>query len=598
MTELFKMILSMSLTAVYCIGAVIVLRLLLRRQAKLFSYLLWSVVLFRLLCPFSLSSSYSLLRMDPAVVSGKVFSGGQQAVWQGKGYLSDGTAEEDGSGDVAGTAASLRMVQTQEAGTLSNIFAVCAWVWLPGVVCLLGYSVYTAVRLRVFLSKAQPAAEGTVGGEEENVYEMDGIATPFVFGMIRPRIYLPSHLQPEERRYVLAHERVHIVRKDHLVKLVFWGAVCLHWFNPLVWLSFRLMENDMEMSCDETVLRRLGEAVKQEYSRALLSLSCEKAGFHMSPVAFGEGGLKGRIRNILSYQKGRVVTVAVLAVLLCVLAVGLMLNPAGSKPEELTGEKLAFLNTYANTYCERNGDKMVKLYVDEETACQSLPYMEKAGERYTFGLSSPWPNEFRIILTESLGEGNGDGRDQENKAEIWYYAWTSDPHVAVWKEKLYFVQSESGGQEGDYLVTDSELSYLDSISDRVEFDEAYLIAGEYQFTDYVERGFLESIQFQTEADRESGGEDRNAVYRSPDTAAEWIFNLEGGSAEIVSTDSDGKATVRYTFADGSDIVIPMYNACYDKNTETSEAADGGDVRAEDVWLPDLEAWKDFDYYVM
>lgn len=593
MAEIFKTILGMSLTAVYCIAAVLVLRLLLRKQAKLFSYLLWSVVLFRLLCPFSLSSGYSLLRMDPAVVSGKVFSGGQQAVWQGKGYLSDGTAEEDGSGDAAGTAASLRMVQTQEAGILSNIFAVCAWIWPVGVLFLLGYSVYTAVRLRCFLSKAQPAAEGTVGGEEENVYEMDGIATPFVFGMIRPRIYLPAHLQPEERRYVLAHERVHIARKDHLVKLVFWGAVCLHWFNPLVWLSFRLMENDMEMSCDETVLRRLGEAVKQEYSRALLSLSCEKAGFHMSPVAFGEGGLKGRIRNILSYQKGRVVTVAVLAVLLCVLAVGLMLNPAGSKPEELTGEKLAFLNAYANAHCSRNGDEIMDMYADEETAYQSLPYLEKVGETYTFGLSSPWPNEFRCVLTEELGKG----REGENQAEIWYYAWTSDPHVVVWKEKLSFVWTKAGGK-GNYRVISSVLRYLDSISSKEEFDEAYLIAGEYQFTDYVERGFLESIQFQTEDDRKNGGEDRNAVYRSPDTAAEWIFNLEGGSAEIVSTDSDGKATVRYTFADGSDIVIPMYNACYDKNTETSGAADGGDVRAEDVWLPDLEAWKDFDYYVM
>lgn len=598
MVEIFKTILGMSLTAVYCIAAVLVLRLLLRKQAKLFSYLLWSVVLFRLLCPVSFTSSYSLLRMDPAVVSGNVFSGGQQAVWQGKGYLSDGTAEEDGSGDAAGTAASLRMVQTREVGIVPKVLAVCARVWMVGVAALFCYGVWTAIRLRRFLSKAQPAAGGADGGTEENVYEMDGIATPFVFGVIRPHIYLPAHLQPEERRYALAHERVHIARMDHLVKLVFWGAVCLHWFNPFVWLSFRLMESDMEMSCDEMVLKRLGEEVKQEYSRALLSLSCEKAGFHMSPVAFGEGGLKGRIRNILSYQKGRIVTVAVLAVLLCVLAVGLMLNPADRKQEELTGEKLAFLNTYANTYCERNGDKMVNLYADEETACRSLPYMEKAGERYTFGLSSPWPNEFRIILTESLGGGSGDGRDRENKAEIWYYAWTSDPHVVVWKEELCFAQTKSGRQGGDYLVTGSELRYLDSISNRVEFDEAYLIAGEYQFTDYVERGFLESIQFQTEDDRENGGEDRNAAYRSPETAAEWIFNLTGGSAEIVSTDSDGKAVVRYTFADGSDVVLPMYNACYDKNAKSSETAADGAEAVEDVWLPDLAAWKEYRYYVM
>lgn len=595
MGEIFYHLLGMSLTAVYCIGVVIALRLLLKRQAKIFSYLLWSVVLFRLLCPVSFTSNYSLVRLDPSVVEEKIIYDGQKTVWQGKGYLPGENAEADQSSRAAESAATSPIEKWQTIEMVQRVLAVCAGIWLVGVAILLGYSVWTTVRLRRFLSKAQPVAEGVDGGAEENVYEMDGIATPFVFGVLHPRIYLPAHLQPEERRYVLAHERVHIDRKDYLVKLLYWGAVCLHWFNPLVWLSFQLMEKDMEMSCDETVLKRLGEEVKQDYSRALLSLSCEGARFHANPVAFCEGGLKDRILNILSYKKGRIATAVVLAVLLCALAAGLVLNPADrdGKQEELTAEKLSFLNTYANTYCERNGDKIVGMYADEETAYQSLPYLEKVGETYTFGLSSPWPNEFRCVLTEELGAG----REGENSAEIWYYAWTSDPHVVVWKEKLRFEWIESGG-EGNYRVVNSELRYLDSISSKEEFDEAYLIAGQYQFTDYVERGFLESIQFQTEADRESGGEDRNAVYRSPETAAEWIFNLEGGSAAIVSTDSDGKATVRYTFADGSDVVVPMYNACYDKNTTSSEKVDDGTAATEDVWLPDLGAWKDHQYYVM
>lgn len=592
MTEIFRTILGMSLTAVYCIGAVIVLRLLLKRQAKLFSYLLWGVVLFRLICPFSISSSYSLLRMDPAVVSERVFSSGQQTVWQEKGYLPDENGEADGSGSVE--AASLRAVKTQKTGVVQGVLAICARIWLIGMAVMLGYSVWTAVRLRRFLSNAQPAELGDDGREKESVFEINGIATPFVFGIVQPRIYLPAHLQPEERRYVLAHERVHIARKDYLIKLIFWGAVCLHWFNPLVWLSFKLMEGDMEMSCDEMVLKRLGEEVKQDYSRALLALSCEEAGFHASPVAFGEGRLKDRIRNILSYRKGRIMTAAVLAVLLCTLAAGLMLNPAGDKQTKETGEKLSFLNTYANAFCERNGDHIVGMYADEETAFQSLPYLEKAGGMYTFGLSSPWPNEFRVVMTEEL---TGDGVEDGGLAEIWYYAWTSDPHVTVWKEDLRFARSGSGG-ERDYRVTGSSLQYMDNISTSAEFDEAYLLAGEYQFTDYVERGFLESIQFQTEYDRENGDDDRNVVFRSPETAAEWIFNLADGSAEIVSADSDGKAIVRYTFADGSNVTFPMYNACYDKNTESSEAADGGDVTSKDVWLPDLAAWNKHQYYIM
>lgn len=579
---LFYHILGMSLTAVYCICAVIVLRLLLKRQAKLFSYLLWSVVLFRLLCPVSFTSNYSLVRIDPAVVEEKIIYDGQETVWQGKGYLPDENEEADQNSRVTESAATSPIEKWQAIEMLQRVLTVCAEIWLAGVAVLLGYSVWSAVRLKRFLSKAQPVAEKTDGGAKENVYETDGIAAPFVFGLIRPRIYLPAHLQPEERRYVLAHEWVHIARKDYLVKLLFWGAVCLHWFNPFVWLSFKLMENDMEMSCDETVLKRLGEEVKQDYSRALLSLSCEETGFHPGPVAFCESGLKGRIRNILSYKRGRIATAAVLTVLLCVLAAGLALNPAdkGSKQEELTAERLRFLDTYANTYCERNGDKIVGMYADEETAYQSLPYLDQTEGVYSFGLSSPWPNEFRCVLTEELGAG----REGENQAEIWYYAWTSDPHVVVWKEELRFVWSGTEG-EGNYQVTGSELRYLDNISSKEEFDEAYLIAGSYSFTDYVERGFLESIQFQTESDRENGGEDRNAVYRSPDTAAEWILNLTGGSAKISSMKSDGRALVDYTFADGSDVVIPMYNAAYRSTTENSEDVDAGQT-TDDVWLFD------------
>lgn len=570
MTAVFTRILSMSLTAGYCIAAVIVLRFLLRRKAKIFSYLLWGVVLFRLLCPFSITSSYSLLRIDPAVVYGKVYSGGQQEVWQGKGYLSD---EMNGDGGIWEAPTSQRVMKNEETSAAQKVLAAGAWVWIAGVFVLLVYSAWTAVRLRSFLSEAYP-----VGKAEERIFEMDGIPTPFVYGLIRPRIYLPAHLQPEERRYVLTHERVHITRKDHLVKLIGWGAVCLHWFNSLVWLAFRLMESDMEMSCDETVLRQLGEDVKQEYSRALLSLSCAEPGFSENPVAFSEGGLKSRIRNILSWKRGSIATAAVLAVLLCALAAGLMLNPAGRNQTE---EKLRFLDTYANAYCERNGDVVVGLYSEEEVALESVFLLEKAGGRYTMGVSSPWPNEFRYILTENLGAGGKDG----NSAEIWYYAWTSDPHVAVWKENLQFEETKEG-----YRVTESSLYYLDSITSREEFDAAYWIGGEYQFTDYVERGFLEGIQYQTEYDRENGEEDRNAVYRNPDTAAAWIFNLEGGQCETLSNVSGKQATVEYTFADGSSVQIPMYNAKYDEKTITTEEPEGGLQVTEDVWLPDLHVW--------
>ena len=574
MTAAFVKILNMSLTAGYCIAAVVVLRFLLRRQAKILSYLLWSVVLFRLLCPFSLVSSYSLLRMDTAVVSQERFADARETagtVWHGKGYILDEPLTGEGMGahevEAVPFAPSAEDGSWEQEEWQQRAILIGTWVWFAGVLILFVYSLWSALRFRRFLADAVSVSEGC--------YETEGISTPFVFGVIRPKIYLPTHLQSEERQYVLEHERVHIARKDYLVKLISWGAVCLHWFNPLVWLAYVLMERDMEMSCDEAVLRRMGEDVKEAYSLALLQLSSEKSAACGSPIAFGEGNVRRRIQNILGWHKRRIVTVVSLAVLLGILVFGLALNPTDRAQKEAEEQlRLGFVHAYANAFCERDGNTLVELYEDEEAAYLSLPYLEKAGGEYTFGMSSPWPNEFRFVLSEGESE-------EEWKAEIWYYAWTSDPHVTVWKEDIRIVQHQ---------VISSALRYLDSISTKAEFDEAYLIGGEYQFTDYVERGFVEGILAQTAYDRENGDADRNAVYRNPDTAAVWIFNLEGGQCETLSNVSGMQATVAYTFADGSSVQIPMYNVRYDRTTIAAEEPEGELQVTEDVWLPDLRVW--------
>ena len=572
MTMVFVKILNMSLTAGYCIVAVIVLRFLLRKQAKILSYLLWSVVLFRLLVPFSFASSYSLLLMDTAVVSQESLVDEEKTtgmVWHGKGYILD----EPLTGEEMSTVEAVPFTPLTEAGTVEQASGweravlAGAWVWLAGMAILLGYSLWSALRFRRFLTDAVSVSD--------DCYEAEGISTPFVFGMIRPKIYLPTHLQPEERQYVLAHERIHIGRKDYLVKLISWCAVCLHWFNPLVWIAFVLMERDMEMSCDEAVLRRMGEDVREAYSLALLQLSSGESAVGSSPIAFGEGNVRRRIQNILGWHKRRIVTVVSLAVLLGILVFGLALNPAERAQKEAEEQlRLGFVHAYANAFCERDGNVLVGMYEDEEAAYLSLPYLEKAGGAYTFGMSSPWPDEFRFVLSEGESE-------EEWRAEIWYYAWTSDPHVTVWKEDIRI---------GQHQVISSKLRYLDSISTKAEFDEAYLIGGEYQFTDYVERGFVEGILAQTAYDKENGDADRNAVYRNPDTAAVWIFNMEGGRCETLSNVSGMQATVEYTFADGSSVQIPMYNVKYDGTTIAAEEPEGELQVTEDVWLPDLRVW--------
>ena len=570
MTAVFVKILNMSLTAGYCIVAVIVLRFLLRRQAKILSYLLWSVVLFRLLVPFSITSNYSLLRIDPAVLSQERAAGvGETAgtVWHGKGYIFDETAQETGTVEALPFAPSTEDGSWEQSEWWQRAILIGAWVWLAGMAIMLGYSRWSVLRFRRFLADAVSVSE--------DCYEAAGISTPFVFGIIRPKIYLPTHLQPEERQYVLAHERIHIGRKDYLVKLISWGAVCLHWFNPLVWIAFVLMERDMEMSCDEAVLRSMGEDVKEAYSLALLQLASEESAAGSSPIAFGEGNVKGRIQNILGWHKRKIVTVVSLAVLLGILVFGLALNPAGRAQKEAEEQlRLGFVHAYAKAFCEQDGNALVEMYQNKWRAYKSLPLLDQEDGEYTFGFSSPWPNEFRFVLSEGESE-------EEWRAEIWYYAWTSDPHVTVWKEDIRIVHHQ---------VISSALRYLDSISTKAEFDEAYLIGGEYQFTDYVERGFVEGILAQTAYDRESGEADRNAVYRNPDTAAVWIFNLEGGRCETLSNVSGVQATVEYTFADGSSVQIPMYNVRYDGTTIAAEEPEGEVQVTDDVWLPDLRVW--------
>lgn len=579
MNGIFIHILSMSITAGYCIVAVILIRFLLRRQPKIFSYLLWGIVLFRLLCPVSISSPFSILPVHPETALQERMGGSRSAAvsaaWQGKTDTFADSSPFAGTeiGEAAGTGENTE--EAWEKGTELRNGAVVlrnfllggmgSLIWLWGMILLAGYGIVTAVRFRVFL-------KGTVWLSDD-IYELEGLPTPVVFGILRPRVCLPAHLSDEERRYVLEHERVHMARGDHLIKLTAWAARCIHWFNPLVWLAFALMENDMEMSCDEAVLRKLGEGVRQEYSRALLALSCEKR-INGCPLAFGEGKVKSRILNILTYRKRTFAAVLAATVLVILAILGLSLNPVGVSRREKSEAILAFATDYANAFVGRDGRAMVGLYADEETAFENVILLEETDGEYTFGYSSPWPDEYRLTVDE---EGQ--------QVSIRYYAGTSDPHATVWKEKMSFAETEDG-----YRVTDSTVQVFDSITSLEEYEEAYWAADEYQFVDYAERGYVAAINYQTEHDREEGVEpDRNAVYRSPRTAAEHILNLTGGVC-AASSDSSGQAVVKYTFEDGSSVAIPMYNANYTSATGNTTEPYNDDHGAGDVWIVDMEAW--------
>ncbi len=324
MSGIFLMVLEMSLTASYVVLTVIVVRLLLKRAPKVFSYLLWLVVLFRLVCPFSFESSWSLLPVDKVEVSAYNYE--SERVENTVGYDPQFSAPlfESSKGAVSGI--------PENVDTRRGVIKLGSTIWLLGIAGFLLYAFASYIRLKRKLTTAILVSD--------NIYETDRIQTPFVLGLITPRIYLPSGLAGAEADYIIKHEKTHIRRRDHLIKPLAFLVLALHWFNPLIWLSYFLMIRDMEMSCDESVMRQSGEDIRVSYSNSLLALAVKQSGL-ISPLAFGEGDVKTRIKNILNYKKPAFWVVAVAILIVIAVTVGLLANPQQEAQPNVLDNKYA-----------------------------------------------------------------------------------------------------------------------------------------------------------------------------------------------------------------------------------------------------------------
>lgn len=303
MRDLFLNVLNMSLTASGIILVVLLVRLALRRAPKIFSYALWAVVLFRLLCPCTVESAVSLVSsaraFTPAVVESPGF------------YVHSGVPVVDEPVNYLMAYYRYGMGMEVSVSDRVDFLGTVSAVWLAGAALLLAYSPLSLLKLRRRLAGSVPL-QGQKG-----VRLADHIPSPFVLGILRPMIYLPSGLAEEERDYILLHERTHIRRGDHILRALAWLAVAVHWLNPLVWLAFHLAGKDMEMSCDEAVLCKMGRDVRADYSTSLLRLS-QGGKLPAGPLAFGGGDPASRIRNVLSYKKPAVWVVALaLAAVAC-----------------------------------------------------------------------------------------------------------------------------------------------------------------------------------------------------------------------------------------------------------------------------------------
>ena len=320
MDAVFSKILSMSLSACFVIAAVLLLRILLRKAPKKYSYFLWLLVFFRLLCPFTPESAFSLVPVneDAIVYQSSIGSSALkvETVIQHLDQISAAAMERVNQSATTVTEDSDPITAAGTGSSLTNILMI---LWITGVLALAGVGILQVLRLKLKLRTAVLVSAGTK--DCCAVYESEYIHTAFLLGFFRPCIYLPPGIE-EERGYVIAHEMMHKKRRDYLVKPVCYLAVILHWFNPLVWLSFYFMTKDMEMSCDEQVLKSAIEDIRGAYSRSLLNLSIKGSGLAI-PLAFGETNTKERIKHALSYKKpstwigmGAIVVILIAAVTL------------------------------------------------------------------------------------------------------------------------------------------------------------------------------------------------------------------------------------------------------------------------------------------
>ena len=310
MSELFLKIVNMSISASWLVLAVLVLRLVLKKAPKWCNVLLWGIVAIRLICPFSFESAWSLIPSAETVPM-NIEMAASPAIDSGVGAINSVVNPVIGAVFAPAPVAS--------ANPLQIWIPVLAVIWLIGVAVLL---VYTAASYWCLRRKLDTAVR-----YRDHIFQSENVHSPFVLGILRPRIYLPFKMNGQDLGHVVAHEQSHICRKDHWWKPLGFLLLTIHWFNPLMWIAYIFLCRDIELACAEKVIQALGNEQRADYSQALLACSVNHRRIAACPLAFGEVGVKERVKSVMNYKKPAF-WVVILAVISClVVAVCFLTNP-------------------------------------------------------------------------------------------------------------------------------------------------------------------------------------------------------------------------------------------------------------------------------
>ena len=407
LAAIFIKIVNMSISGGWVCAAVLVLRLLLQKAPKWSRLLLWAMVGVRLLLPVSVESLFSLLPSGETIDTSRYIS---------RPFIHSGIAPIDSTANRILGERYFEGVTVPAAQEQGNPVRVLAFLWLLGMAVMLLYMIFSYARVKRNMGTAVKIGEG--------VYESAGAGSPFVFGILRPRIYLPSAVREADRPYILAHEEAHIRHRDHLLKPAAFLLLTVYWFHPLIWLAFILFCRDLEFACDERVIRMLPEQERADYSQALLACSLPRKKISVCPLAFSENDTKSRIRHVLRYRKpARWLLLSVLA--LCLAAAVCLLSDPKTDGKGQAGEII-----------------LAEADLDGDGIKETIGYQEPAPELFALHITKTdgtelWPSEEEQLGLSHVGwAAYFLYQDDAGSAILLYSPWAGQG-LAAFTYRLY-----------------------------------------------------------------------------------------------------------------------------------------------------------------
>ena len=547
MSALFLRILNMSITAGWLIIAVIIARQLLKAAPKWIACLLWGMVALRLICPFSVESAFSLIPSAGTIPAG-IADQGRPSVDTGIALVNDAVNPV--------VSASFSPDPANSANPLQIIIPVAAAVWIAGIFILLAYALISYMKLRKTVAVCLPAGE--------NVFACDEISTPFILGIFRPEIYVPSSMSGETLELVLLHENAHLQRHDHWWKPLGFLLMSVYWFNPLCWIAYVLLCRDIEMACDEKVIRKMDRTARAAYSRAILDCSFSRRRIAACPLAFGEVGVKERVKGVLHYKRPAFLLMCAAAVICLAVAACFLTDPKHEKQNQPSAE----VPESSAEVPESSAAAPESFAGTPETAPVRTEYIGNAPEVAGIAQHLPYPGDYSYDHIEIQS-------DHEPYELTVYLNGKDDLGQSDFEEasRLAFEQIGNMGVIRFCRVKDGEVIALISRPELSDPDAQVTAGDQWQWP--LEKTHVIGDSFGTRVHPVTGEERMHDHMNLRAEEGEWVFAAVGGTIKDIRYDPEMGNTV--TVDAGSGIEVEYGHLAKVGVTAVGESIGTGDV---------------------